>query len=200
MNTSTARRQIRFLILAELGLGAMGIAIIFFFSGSGLERLALSPDIGSDLASGAGLAVMLAIIMLTISFLFPTLKRVMPEMLLRFIRRLTIWQSLAISLAAGIGEELLFRGAIQPATGVVIASFLFGLVHPVNKTYIALATVLGMILGYSYQHTGSLYTVMLAHAGYDFIIIELIRAGFLSAEPPERELRGLHYPEEYPGD
>ena len=34
-----------------------------------------------------------------------------------------------IGVAAGVGEELLFRGALQPEAGLVAASVVFGLLH-----------------------------------------------------------------------
>jgi uncharacterized protein len=39
------------------------------------------------------------------------------------------WNPLWIALAAGLGEELLFRGALQPLLGVWVTSALFVLVH-----------------------------------------------------------------------
>src|SRR5262245_27352476 len=36
---------------------------------------------------------------------------------------------LAFSALSAVGEELAFRGALQPAVGLLIASLLFGLVH-----------------------------------------------------------------------
>jgi membrane protease YdiL (CAAX protease family) len=34
-----------------------------------------------------------------------------------------------LAIASGLGEEVLFRGALQPLLGYVLASILFGLVH-----------------------------------------------------------------------
>lgn len=39
------------------------------------------------------------------------------------------WRPLWISLAAGLGEELLFRGALQPHLGIWFTSALFALAH-----------------------------------------------------------------------
>ncbi len=62
-----------------------------------------------------------------------------------------------LSLAAGIGEEMLFRGVIQAAlsrwigrwAGLAGASLLFGLMHPISVSYIAIATAVGAYLGAS---------------------------------------------------
>lgn len=42
---------------------------------------------------------------------------------------LTGWNPVWISMAAGFGEELLFRGALQPLLGIVFASLAFMLAH-----------------------------------------------------------------------
>lgn len=39
------------------------------------------------------------------------------------------WNPLWIAMAAGIGEELLFRGALQPLLGIWVTSIVFVLVH-----------------------------------------------------------------------
>lgn len=39
------------------------------------------------------------------------------------------WNPLWIAIAAGVGEELFFRGALQPILGIWVASVLFALVH-----------------------------------------------------------------------
>jgi membrane protease YdiL (CAAX protease family) len=43
--------------------------------------------------------------------------------------RLNFSEVLLISLCAGVGEEILFRGAIQPFLGVAVTSVLFVAVH-----------------------------------------------------------------------
>lgn len=90
------------------------------------------------------------------------------------------WSDLAlISLAAGIGEEMLFRGVFQaafgrwlrPGAGLAIASLLFGLLHPITLTYIVIAALMGAYLGVIWLLNGNLLTVMIAHAVYDFLAL-----------------------------
>src|SRR5262249_11890084 len=83
------------------------------------------------------------------------------------------------SFLAGLGEEMLFRGVIQAATarwlgmwsGLLIASALFGLLHPITRTYIVLAAALGMYLGGVWLLSGNLLTVIVTHALYDFVVL-----------------------------
>jgi membrane protease YdiL (CAAX protease family) len=97
-----------------------------------------------------------------------------------------------VSLAAGVGEEALFRGVIQaalgsathPAVGLLGASVLFGLTHLVTRTYALLAGVLGLYLGAITMISGNLVPAIVAHALYDFVaLLYWTRAASAAAEP-----------------
>jgi len=92
----------------------------------------------------------------------------------------------AVALSAGFGEELLFRGALQPAfaqvvgvwPGVAAAALLFGMVHPMSFAYFTIATLCGLYLGMVTELTGELLPAIIAHAAYDFVaLVWLRRAG-----------------------
>jgi membrane protease YdiL (CAAX protease family) len=96
------------------------------------------------------------------------------------------WLDLAlISLLAGIGEELLFRGVIQgalgdwlgPWLGLALASLLFGVVHWITPTYALLATVMGAYLGWAWLASGNLLVVIVAHAVYDWVALLVLVHG-----------------------
>ena len=84
-----------------------------------------------------------------------------------------------ISLLAGVGEEMLFRGVLQevlsgwlnPWLGLAAASVVFGLFHPITPAYIVLAAAMGAYLGALWLATGNLLTVSITHGLYDFLIL-----------------------------
>jgi len=87
------------------------------------------------------------------------------------------WSELAlISLSAGVGEEMLFRGVLQGSLtswlgvtwGLSLASLLFGLLHPISVPYMVIAGFLGLYLGTVWILGGNLLTVMITHGLYDF--------------------------------
>jgi hypothetical protein len=94
-----------------------------------------------------------------------------------------------IALAAGVGEELLFRGAIQgalsrwlgPGPGIAAASLLFGLLHPITSAYVVLAGLMGAYLGIVWVLNGNLLTVIIAHGLYDFVALWIV----LRTPPPD---------------
>lgn len=88
-----------------------------------------------------------------------------------------------IALAAGVGEELLFRWSIQggltalagpaigPWTGIPVAAVLFGLCHWLNSAYLILATVVGIYLGILMLVSGTWLAAAVAHAIADLFAL-----------------------------
>ena len=95
-----------------------------------------------------------------------------------------------ISLAAAIGEELLFRAALQPLLGVWITSLVFLLTHtPVYQfrkvngaTLVQAAGVFGasVALGLIYQYVGLLAAVMV-HTALDVVGLYVVRNSLRAA-------------------
>ena len=106
------------------------------------------------------------------------------------------WPDLGVlSVAAGVGEEMLFRGVIQgvlmrllgPSLGIVLAGALFGVLHPVSLSYVVLASLLGMYLGVVWWLSCNLLTVMVAHAVYDLVaLVILLHARAVADEDDNR--------------
>ena len=103
------------------------------------------------------------------------------------------WSELAlISLSAGVGEEMLFRGVLQATLmdwlgagwGLTLASVLFGVLHPISISYIIIAGFLGLYLGAIWIYSDNLLTVMVTHGLYDFVALGyLIRLTVSGSEP-----------------
>jgi len=89
-----------------------------------------------------------------------------------------------ISIAAAIGEEMLFRAALQPLLGVWIVSLLFLLTHvPVYRFRkldgAAIAQAAGVfggsvVLGFVFEYVG-LLAAMLVHAWIDIVGLLIVR-------------------------
>jgi membrane protease YdiL (CAAX protease family) len=116
---------------------------------------------------------------------FRHLKELMRDSILPLFRECSLEALLLISMAAGVGEELLFRGVaqlgIEQASGstwlaVAVASVLFGLAHPITKTYALLAGLIGVYFGVLLVLTSNLLVPIVAHVAYDFIaLVYLLR-------------------------
>lgn len=86
-----------------------------------------------------------------------------------------------ISIFAGAGEELLFRGAIQPLLGNTFTSLIFIAIHGYFKFRSAGHILFGVMmfglsfmLGLLYEEVG-LISAMCAHAVYDLIMLQIIQ-------------------------
>src|SRR3989338_5805344 len=83
-----------------------------------------------------------------------------------------------ISCASALGEELLFRGALQQLVGLYTASILFGLFHfPFKKELVPwsiMAIFMGFILGLLFEKTGNLTAPILCHFVINFLNILIL--------------------------
>jgi membrane protease YdiL (CAAX protease family) len=78
--------------------------------------------------------------------------------------------ALTLALAAGIGEETLFRGALQPVFRVPLTALVFTLGHVQYGLSLATAEILviGLALGWLRNRTNTT-TCIVAHAAYNFL-------------------------------
>ena len=109
------------------------------------------------------------------------LERLSDDGVVKLLLRLRPSELLLISICAGVGEELLFRGWLMPwlaggsleagpwelGVGLIGSSIAFGLVHPITKLYIFLAALMGCYFGFLLILTGNLLVPIAAHAAYD---------------------------------
>jgi membrane protease YdiL (CAAX protease family) len=88
--------------------------------------------------------------------------------------------ALLIGLGAGIGEETLFRGAVQPRLGIVLASVLWAAVHVQYGPSVILIYifVFSLALGFLRERINTTAT-FITHATYNFLTVML--AYFLGA-------------------
>jgi membrane protease YdiL (CAAX protease family) len=188
---------------AALGLAAAGLA--YWLDIPVLRRLYVSDDaILRSVIGVAPLLVMLAYV--TRSRWRPLAElRSQVEQLVGELFREASWAGLAVvSLAAGVGEELLFRGALQPlaerwwgpTAGLLAVSVLFGALHAASRAYFLLATAVGLYLGWLAQQFDDLVAPIVVHAAYDFAALVVLQrasraasrlmpeAHLASGEPP----------------
>jgi membrane protease YdiL (CAAX protease family) len=99
--------------------------------------------------------------------------------LLPIFKGMAFWKVVVLSLMAGIGEELLFRGFLQQwldgfvsvSLAIGIAAVIFGVLHFASVSYFLLTAFLGAAFGIAYHLTDSLLLIMSWHAFYDLLAI-----------------------------
>lgn len=95
--------------------------------------------------------------------------------------KFSTFDRIQISLFAGAGEELLFRGALQPLAGIWLTSLFFIAIHGYFKFKSAghiffgfMMFSLSMVLGWLFEIAG-LLAAMTAHAVYDMVMLWWVR-------------------------
>ncbi|HEX9115835.1 MAG TPA: type II CAAX endopeptidase family protein, partial [Anaerolineae bacterium] len=75
---------------------------------------------------------------------------------------------LTLGLAAALGEEAVFRGALQPRFGLVVTALLFAAMHGQYALSVStlVVVILGLVLGVVRQRTNT-STSMIVHAVYN---------------------------------
>ena len=115
------------------------------------------------------------------------IKNVLLETLGPSLHRYHWTDLLILASIAGLSEELLFRGVIQPwiesswgvTAGLVGSNIIFGLAHAITPLYAVLATLVGIYLSLSLDYGGdrNLLLPIVIHGLYDFLaFVALMRA------------------------
>jgi membrane protease YdiL (CAAX protease family) len=81
---------------------------------------------------------------------------------------------LLVAGVAGFGEELLFRGVLQPLMNNFWSNVVFGLVHFITPAYALLAGMIGGYLGWLLNHSGNVLAPIVAHGLYDFLAFVVV--------------------------
>jgi membrane protease YdiL (CAAX protease family) len=159
--------------------------VLFALAGVGLlirrdgqrtwERLGLFRPTWKQLLAAAGLTALLLAFDFFVNWTWqefdPTsydlLERVSEEI---FGQLATVAGALMLGLSAGISEELLFRGAVQPRLGLVLTAVLFAVGHLQYGLTVATMEVfvIGLVLGLVRQRANTT-TCILIHAAYNTV-------------------------------
>ncbi|PQO27968.1 hypothetical protein C5Y96_16445 [Blastopirellula marina] len=115
------------------------------------------------------------------------LQEYMDRQIVPLFREATLFELGMISLAAGLGEEALFRGVIQtylhqlmgpdagPAVPILLTSLLFGLVHYVTREYFIISAIMGAYLGLWFYYTGDIIVPIVTHTLYDWFALAYMK-------------------------
>lgn len=183
-------------VAVEALLGIAGLAIARWAGTPIGDQLELSaPALARGVAALALMLVMLGAMMRSSWRPIVELRRQVTMLVEQMFGGASWPGLLAVAVAAGVGEELLFRGALQPlavrwtgpAAGVALVSVVFGLLHAVSLAYFVAATAIGLLLGWLAAAYQDLTAPIFAHAAYDFVALVMLR-------------RGLHYPADLAGN
>jgi CAAX protease family protein len=175
-------QDIAMLVMALVGVGWLSRRSL----GAAVDRLAVLVPTWAQAGIGLGVGLAMVPAVLVLEKLAsqvglgadPDVERLTEQMLGPMLTSLP--GVLTLGLAAALGEESVFRGALQPRFGLILTAILFALLH--SNYGITLSTVLvfgvGIVLGLlrlRYNTTAS----MLAHAIYNITLGLITYLGLL---------------------
>jgi membrane protease YdiL (CAAX protease family) len=120
-----------------------------------------------------GLLTAVATVLLGVLFyrMVPAMRQIADELAPTLVDGADKSSLVLISVFSGVGEEMFFRGAVQPEFGLVIAALTFGLVHfGPDRRYLVWtgwAILAGFLFGFLYEFSGGLVAPVVAHATHN---------------------------------
>jgi uncharacterized protein len=191
MDESSTARTTRIALLFEGSLGLAALAIGWLAGHSPLIGMNSEPEYARHQIAAIGWGLVATgplLVALVVMERFPLgplarLRELTSQVILQMFGGASIVQLALVSIAAGFGEELLFRGLVQAGLSrlfigtpgillaLVVASVLFGVCHWLNTTYAILAMLAGAYFGLLLLITGNILTPIIAHATYDFLAL-----------------------------
>lgn len=94
---------------------------------------------------------------------------------IEMIGGVTVLTAILFALGAGIGEEILFRGAIQPRFGIILTSIVFTIAHTqyLNLTSMSVLFALSLVFGYERKRLNTTACII-THTLYDMFLLLII--------------------------
>lgn len=147
-----------------------GIVLIVAVLWSGLRGRDLQL-LGDSVPLGVGLGLLSAASTVPMGLLLykllPVVREVSEELAPLLVDGASRGSLISLSIFSGVGEEVFFRGAVQPEFGLVVAAVLFGVLHVgPDRRYLfwpVWAIFAGLLFGGLYAVTGGLLAPILAH-------------------------------------
>ncbi len=171
--TELVTQSLTFVLISYLGVGAL----ISRSLPSATERLGLHMPTLRQTIIALALVVVAFLITATSSILMgvfqPELHKEIEQGLVQMTEQVSTFSgALILGLSAGIGEEVLFRGAIQPRYGIIFTSLVFSLFHvQYGFSLVVLGIFLvGILFGLERQRMNTT-TAIITHLVYDTIAV-----------------------------
>lgn len=159
-------------IVSDLALALAGVGT-FLTRGvaATLARLDLRPlrvrQLGWATAAAVGFHIVVSAMEWTESAVLPSLHALEDRFDYEFVGIPPLVGAALVSLTAGAGEEILFRGALQPRLGILLTAALFAAVHvQYQLPGVFMIFLLGVGLGLLKRRTSTTFTVVV-HVVYD---------------------------------
>jgi membrane protease YdiL (CAAX protease family) len=161
-------------VVSDVGLALAGVGFLVTRDvPATLARLGLKPlrppQVGYAAVTALALNVAVAAMEWAESLALPGLHALEDRFDYEFVGIPLVAGAVLVSVSAGVGEEVLFRGALQPRLGIVLSAALFAILHVQYQIPgILMIFAVGAALGVIKQRTSTTFTI-LVHVVYDLV-------------------------------
>jgi hypothetical protein len=124
---------------------------------------------------------LLAVALLSLKLPWKALEQIHKDfdLVIALFKNATVFDLVSVSLMAGICEEAMFRGFLQPwisqltspGLAIIFVAILFGLAHCISKVYVLFAAIISLVLSYQLFYFDNLLVPILTHGAYDFLAL-----------------------------
>lgn len=176
---------------SSIALSLLLSSLVFsylFYKGNTIKQIIIQLGLSRDKLTfkmlGIGILIFLSVIVFGLGLsVFSTLTNIqLPTNVQTVLAGTPIYFLIFTFLIAPINEEIFFRGLLVPRIGIIISAVIFAILHLsyLSISEFAAALFFGLVAGYVYKKTTSLYPSILAHMIVNFITItSLIYLGML---------------------
>lgn len=163
-------QEIYLAVLAVIGVGWLSRRRL----GKAFDRLALVVPTGGQVLVGIGAGLVLVAFSAGVQLLAAALNIAQDVNVQRVSEALigpltqSLFGVITLGVAAALGEEALFRGALQPRFGLVLTTILFALMH--GQYGFSLSTLVVLVVGFAVgiiRQRSNTSTTMIVHAVYN---------------------------------
>lgn len=176
---STLKLLILSLVSANVYVFFSFLIVRYWHEGGIATIFSSSLTVWMQLGIGSGAGIILAAVVYVVISFTPVNKVLSDYSVFSALSstKFSLFDNTQISLFAGAGEELLFRGAIQPLLGNTFTSIIFVGIHgyfkfrsPLHIAFGVMMFGLSYTLGFLFSSVG-LISAMAAHAVYDLVML-----------------------------
>jgi uncharacterized protein len=179
----TRGRFVVLVLATEVALLVLAALLAWWFAVPRTAMLGGAWSLGLQILVGLVAAVGLFAAVAGVVWFLPSMMEEVGGLVREVMRqaRPTMADCALVSVAAGVGEELLFRAVLVPLIGPWGSAALFGVAHGFNAPgwkgrllYLSGAFGVGLLLTWLFLAVG-LWAAVVCHAAYDFIALEALR-------------------------
>ncbi len=153
------------------------------YRSAGLEAVFLGGEGGPGVGLMFASAIVTTALLLAVDFVFWS--RFAEPLAGEILAQLSYPKLVVLFLAVAFGEEILFRGWLQPTVGLFISSVLFGILHGIGREKwmapVLETSLVGFVLGCIFLKTGALLIPVAIHFFFNLLLVIAVKEGFYPA-------------------